>query len=468
MANVSSLYRIFRGLLLTSTFLVANGCEPIWSVSAQDSDSHLPSRELKVAGLIHPLSVNTQNKSGFEYDMVEKFAAENNYRVHLQLFKSADEVTASLENGQSDMAVARLNLNLVFQRPFLPGPSYEESPLSLICPRVDHSINDEKSSLFRRLFGERTKIPDSVKSVIALQNDLAGDWQNQFSSYYPGLKLLAVSHLQAKDLLKTVAKRRTACALVEKKEAQFYLRLFPTLQSIRDLSPPISLGFLVNREEPELQRDLFTWFQHSSHDHQIENLRDLYYAQLPSINELDEIQLLRDMNDSLVELSPHFKKIAKEFSLPWSLLAAVAYQESHWDNDAESFTGVKGIMMLTEETADHVGIDDREDLEQSLWGGARYLRWLIDSQSKSLPQRQRLALALATYNVGPAHILDAQKLAEQFGLNPNSWNDLKKVLPLLSKPEYYDNLDYGEARGQEPIDFTNRVLSYYELLSTKI
>ncbi len=446
------------------------GCEGIWSSTEQETDPHLAKRELKVAGLVHPLSISAQSSSGFEHDLIEKFAAEKNYRVTWQLFKSAEDATSSLEHNNSDLAAARLNLNLASanQETFMAGPSYEEAPLSLICPRVNLGAKDEESSLFQKLFGERTKIPESVKTVIAQGTDLVGEWQGRFNAYYPGLKLLSVAKLQAKDLLKTVGKERIACALVEKNEAQFYLRFFPTLQIVRDLSPPMSLGFLINKNKPDLQRELFSWFQKASRNHQIEHLRDLYFSHFSALSEMDEVRFYRDTEGLMKELAPHFKKVAKEFALPWTLLAAVAYQESHWDNEAESFTGVKGIMMLTRKTAEHVGIEDREDMEQSLWGGAKYLRWLIDSQPKNLPRRQRLVLALATYNVGPAHMIDAQKLAEQFGFNPNSWSDLKKVLPLLSKPEYYDNLDYGEARGQEPIDFANRVMSYYELLSTKI
>ena len=476
MAKMGSLYRVFKGLPVAvvgfSALLLINGCEAIWPVTAQDYDSSLPKHELKVAGLIHPLSVTPQNNSGFERELIEKFAAERNYYVTWKLFKSADEVRASLDNHESDLAAARLNLNLAFQGNYLPGPTYEESPLSLVCPRVSREDNDETSSLFQSLFGKRTKIPDAVKTVLALNSDLAGEWQAHFNSNFPGLKLLPVDRKQAKDLLKTVAVQRTACALVVKTEAQFYLRFFPSLQSVRDVTPPISLGFLLSPHKTDLQRELFQWFQRSSRNHEIEHLRDLYFSHLATLNELDSIRLFRDMEVELPVLISHFKKISRQFGLPWALLAAVAYQESHWDNDAESFTGVKGIMMLTQDTADQVGIDDREDLEQSLWGGAKYLKHLINAQPKDLPARQRIIMALAAYNVGPAHIIDAQALAQQFDLNPTSWLDLKKVLPLLSEPEYYDNpeyqLRYGECRGQEPIDYANRVISYYELLSTKI
>jgi membrane-bound lytic murein transglycosylase F len=462
------LFRLIRNIAVLFLVLIANGCDTIWHSSAQTPAADKPPRILKVAGLQHPLSVAPNRTSGFEHDLIELFAEQNGYKVQWQLYPTASQVEAMVASKQVDMGAARFNLNLVYEGPFLAGPSYEESPLSLVCPHFSSAESDGGSSIFQKLFGKSNHVPSSIKKVYAVEQNLAGNWKSNFFADYPGLELNTVNHEQSFQLLKAMARKRNFCALVEKNEGQFYLRMFPALQSVQDLTPPISLGFLVNDGRTELQQELFAWFQKASHNRQIEHLRDLYFSHLGSLLATDELRLLRDRQDNLKELTPEFKKVAKEFSLPWPLLAAVAYQESHWHNDARSFTGVRGIMMLTKETARGMGVDDRADLQQSLWGGAKYLRWLIDLQPKNLSRRESLLLALATYNVGTAHILDAQKLAEQFGLNPYSWKDLKKVLPLLSKPEYYENLDYGEARGQEPVDYANRVLGFYELLSTPI
>ncbi len=213
-------------------------------------------------------------------------------------------------------------------------------------------------------------------------------------------------------------------------------------------------------DQSDIKKELFQ----ESRRRDFEQIKNLYSSPQSVLTFVDKRQFLRDTQKILPKLRPLFKKAARHFSLPWGLLAAVAYQESHWDNEAKSFTGVKGIMMLTKKTASHLGIKNREDLSQSIWGGAKYLRWLLDTQPKHLPQKQRWALALAAYNVGPAHMQDAQKLTKKLGGNPTSWTDLKKTLPLLSQPEFYQHLTYGNARGQEPVDFTHRVLGYYELL----
>lgn len=455
---------VFRGLAFSSLLLILNGCEAIWSFSNQLEIPSGKSNEIRVVAVNHPLSWNKDQANGIEKDLIESFAKEVGYKVKWMLTNSANDSVLSLKNNRADVAIGRLNLNLAYENQLLPGPSYEESPLVLVCPKVSTAI-DEDSSFFRSLFGHDVRIPSKVKHVAAIKSDLYGDWMGRFQSLYPGLEVVPVQNRQGKDLLSIIAKNRSACALLEQTEAKYYLRFYPSLQIIRELTPPMSIGFLVSPERVEVQKLLFSWFQRASRTREIMKIRDRYTGHLDSLDEMDQIRLFRTMQTELPALLPKFKAAAKEFQLPWQLVAAVAYQESHWKNEAISFTGVRGIMMLTEETADHVGVDDRTDLTQSIWGGAKYLRILINAQPKNLTPRERMIFALATYNVGPAHMLDAQKLADRLGKNPYSWKDMKKVLPLLSSEEYFITLEHGEARGDEPVDFTNRVLGFFDLLN---
>jgi membrane-bound lytic murein transglycosylase F len=172
------------------------------------------------------------------------------------------------------------------------------------------------------------------------------------------------------------------------------------------------------------------------------------------------------METTLPQYQSAFKKAGRDHNLPWQLVASVAYQESHWNPDARSFTGVRGLMQLTTETALHLGVEDRTDPEQSIKGGSKYLRTLYNGTPRGLNSKDRMALALAAYNVGLAHLKDAQKLAEKMGKNPNSWRQLREVLPLLADPEYAEQLQYGTARGHETVEFVERVKSFYSLMNS--
>lgn len=164
------------------------------------------------------------------------------------------------------------------------------------------------------------------------------------------------------------------------------------------------------------------------------------------------------MENILPEVQPLFEKYARE--IDWRLLAAIAWQESHWDPQATSPTGVRGMMMLTRNTAQSTGLTDRTDAAQSIDGGMRYLQDMMDKVPDSIPKDERIWFALAAYNMGYAHMLDAMALTRKQKGNPNSWADVKLRLPLLSQKPYYSKLKYGYARGHEAYAYVENIRKY--------
>jgi membrane-bound lytic murein transglycosylase F len=153
-----------------------------------------------------------------------------------------------------------------------------------------------------------------------------------------------------------------------------------------------------------------------------------------------------------------FEKYAQE--IDWKLLAAISYQESHWDTQATSPTGVRGLMMLTKNTALSLGVNDRTDAEQSISGGARYLQDMMAKVPETVPEEERIWFALAAYNMGYAHMLDARTLTAKTKGNPDSWSDVKQRLPLLSQKPWYNKLTYGYARGHEAYAYVENIRKY--------
>ena len=163
----------------------------------------------------------------------------------------------------------------------------------------------------------------------------------------------------------------------------------------------------------------------------------------------------------------HFKHYAQQYNIPWTLLAAVAYQESKWDNSAVSHTGVRGLMQITEQTAEHIGLVDRSNPVESIKGGAFYLRYLYEKTPKHLVSSRRWILALAGYNIGWGHVRDAYRLSAKLKMNANRWDDMKVVLPMLEEKEHYSELIYGFARGSETVDFVENVFTYFGYLNQR-
>jgi len=163
-------------------------------------------------------------------------------------------------------------------------------------------------------------------------------------------------------------------------------------------------------------------------------------------------------------LIPLFKIVADEFDIDWRFLAAISYQESHWNPNATSPTGVRGLMMLTQQTARQLSISDRLDPYQSLKGGAQYFIEMSEKIPARIKDPDKTWLALAAYNIGYGHLEDARIMTQRNGKDPDLWRDVRESLPLLSVKEYYRQTKHGFARGSEPVKYVRNIRNYYDLL----
>ncbi|MDQ1242170.1 MAG: rane-bound lytic murein transglycosylase, partial [Pseudomonadota bacterium] len=143
---------------------------------------------------------------------------------------------------------------------------------------------------------------------------------------------------------------------------------------------------------------------------------------------------------------------------------AMGYQESKWDPHAVSFTGVRGLMQLTEDTASRMRAGDRRDPRSSIFGAAKYLAMLRREMPRRIPEPDRTWFAVAAYNVGLGHLEDARVLAQQADRNPDRWEDVREFLPLLSQERWYTQTKRGYARGWEPVRYVDNVQAYLNIL----
>jgi membrane-bound lytic murein transglycosylase F len=156
---------------------------------------------------------------------------------------------------------------------------------------------------------------------------------------------------------------------------------------------------------------------------------------------------------------------ASAHNIDWHLLAAMSYQESFWNPDATSPTGVRGFMMLTRLTANELDIQNRLDPKQSIYGGAKYFALLRDRLPERIQEPDRSYMALAAYNMGMNHLEDARILTEYYGRDPDSWDDVEEFVPLLQRREYFSALPSGFARGEEAVSYVQRIREYHTVLA---
>lgn len=160
------------------------------------------------------------------------------------------------------------------------------------------------------------------------------------------------------------------------------------------------------------------------------------------------------------------RKASDEIEWDWRLLSSLVCQESRFDPDVESWAGAYGLMQIMPETGERFGMDFRSSPVNNIKAGTRYIRWLHSIfDSRITDENERMKFILASYNAGPGHVLDAMKLAEKNGMDPQKWDGSVAVWLLKkSDPLYYNDkvVKSGYFRGTESVNFVEEILDRYE------
>ena len=252
--------------------------------------------------------------------------------------------------------------------------------------------------------------------------------------------------------------------LISRSTYLFYKKYFPNLK-IRDIVSNIYLVWEFVDDDGTLKKDFLKYIKSKKTKDFIANLESKYYSKnsISSYIFIGSRIFITDMITKLPQYELIFREVSKIHNLDWKLLAAIAYQESKWDNKAVSPTGVRGLMMLTKNTAKMLKVD-RLNPNESIEGGARYFKSLLSKFSK-FNQTTRVHLALAAYNLGPGHVDDILLLATSEDKNVDDWKILKNYLLKLNQKKFYLNMKYGYARGWEAVQYIENVKQYYDIIT---
>lgn len=170
---------------------------------------------------------------------------------------------------------------------------------------------------------------------------------------------------------------------------------------------------------------------------------------------------------SLVPYAEHFRRYAPITGWDWRLLAAVAWEESRYNPEAISASGAAGLMQLMPTTAAAFGLTDSTAFipEHNIRAGAEYIRRLRNVYSFITDSVQNQHFVLASYNAGPAHIMDARRLAKRYGRSPYVWFDHTEYWLLCLRDEPYASdsvVRYGAFNPDETVAYVRKVLRTYE------
>jgi membrane-bound lytic murein transglycosylase F len=267
------------------------------------------------------------------------------------------------------------------------------------------------------------------------------------------------------ELLDEMIRGEIDCTVANEEQIAIMKNFHPGMEETFEIATPTQLAWSFAPDaDPELYAQMEKFFARIEEDGTLERLLERFYGHSDRIMPIDAAAFLLKTNTVLPRYRQLFEEAASLTGIEWQLLAAMAYRESHWNPLATSYTKVRGMMMLTEDTADRMKVSNRLDARESIMAGARYLQLLKEQLPLRIDEPERTWLALAAYNQGMGHLEDARMLAQRHGLNADSWVDVQKVMPKLRNPGIAKTLKHGYARGGEAVVFVETVRLYHDML----
>jgi membrane-bound lytic murein transglycosylase F len=389
--------------------------------------------------------------SGIEQDLLDMFSKDTGTRLRLVERTNFSEILPALRHHLAHLAAAGLVATQERRKEFIFGPAY----LS-VHTVVAYNTDNERPKNVRDLIGKRVAVLAGSSNAEQLRLEVLEE---------PKLRWQEIAAMDSMELLDKLSSDEVDYVVTDSNIVELAQNFSPNIGRAFNLGGPGTLSWAMPKDASPLLVDrVKDFFARINANGTLRILLDRYYGHIQRLTQADVSAFLERRLSVLHQYRSIFQEAQELTGIDWRLLAALGFQESHWNPLATSPTGVRGLMMLTSETADRLGVSDRLDPRQNIIAGARYLKILKDTLPERITEPDRTWLALASYNVGYGHLEDARILTKRHGLNADSWLDVKKTLPLLTRSDFYITVKRGFARGGEAVILTENIRNYFDIL----
>jgi membrane-bound lytic murein transglycosylase F len=389
--------------------------------------------------------------AGFEHDLIQAFSQSQNWSLSWVEKPHLKTLFEMLDSHQIHLAAAALPRTVVQDRHLIAGPVLFETPVHIV-----YRTADKAPRRVAELRGKRLALITGSGHTAILMHQ---------KRKHPELAWEALENVWPEELLAQLQAGKYDAVVINGMDFDPMRNIYPELAVAFDLPETQKIVWaLPPRSSQVLRNALARFVEQARKDGTLMRIYERYFGHVRRLDSSNILGIMQRRPQLLPELRAHFHEAQTLTGIDWRLLAAIAYQESQWNPYATSPTGVRGLMMLTTQTADRLGVANRLDARQSILGGARYLVLLKEALPARIPEPDRTWLALAAYNQGQGHMEDARRIAQARGGNPDSWADVKEALPYLSRGTYAKATRYGYARGIEALHFAENIRNYYDVL----
>lgn len=388
---------------------------------------------------------------GFEYDLAKEFADALGVKLKVIVVPDRRAITEAVVRGRAQIGIG-LAINDQRRTHLRFTPVYKKTPFKAV---------------YRHTGQAPSRMADLSDRLVLPRESTLTQWLHQ---QHPSIDFSVDSDANTEELMARIADGDVFATIANADLVAMNQRYYPELRvafTLRRVQQRQAWAFAKTPSggrDDGLYNKAIAYLEQAKHNDQVHILHNRYFGHAARLGFVGGAEFARQVKARLAQWKPYFKKTGARYGLDWRLIAAIAYQESRWDQHAQSPTRVKGMMMLTRATAARMNVDNRQDPQQSIDGGTRYLLELRGRLADDIKPPDRTWFALAAYNIGLGHVLDARHLLRLAGRDPNVWVDLRDALGWLSQKRYLKKTRFGYAQGKEAAAYVADVRAYYDIL----
>ncbi len=440
-----------RPLLAIAFAVLLASCSPAPPPPAA-LEQILQDGELRVVTRYSPTSFYTHDEEGrgVDYELVRGFADRLGVELRIQVADELREVISSVADGGAHIGAANLTVTASRSERVRFGPGYQKVEQDLVYHRArprPRGIAD--------LIGGRIMVVAGSSHVGLLERS---------RREHPQLEWVEDPSVNDQDLVRMVADGTIDYTVIDSHGFRLLRDGYPEVRAAFSIGQTGEMAWALPKAAGGLAERVTGYFAEIEATGELQEVLDRYYVSSREFHYVESRAFARHLRSRLTRYRPFFEEAELETDLSWRLLAAMAYQESHWNPRAVSPTGVRGLMMLTKHTAELVGVDNRNDPRESILGGARYLTRVQNKIPARIAEPDRLWLSVAAYNLGFGHLEDARVITEIQGGDPDNWQDVRARLPLLEDERWYKRVKHGYAPGSQAVTYVDNIQHYHEKL----
>lgn len=402
---------------------------------------------------------------GYEFELLERFAQHLEVELEIIVAQNIDELISKLLEGKADILAYGLAITNERQKKVAFTDYLYVTHQVLVQKKPDNYLKLHWKSLEESvihnaidLLGDTVSLREksSYKNRISnLSEELGGEI---FIDTIPG-------ELSTEEIIKKVVDGEIKYTIADNNIAQIMASYYPIL----DIEVPVSfsqrIGWATPKKSEKLLQITNTWLKLFKKEVDYNVIYNKYFKNKKNFRRRVKSEFY-SLNSN--EISPYdalIKECSKNLNWDWRLVTSLIYQESKFDPKKNSWAGASGLMQLMPATAKELEVKDRNDPEESIKGGTKYLKQMWESFNEVEDSIQRIKFSMAAYNSGLYHVKDAQKLALKRGLDSNLWDDnVEDMILALSVPKNYQDpvVKYGYVRGEEPYNYVDQIFERYE------